>query len=58
MQHNTGGVVYGASIPAIIESDECILGRDMTCRRRDDVHRADLPADRFWVCPLNDGESK
>lgn len=44
---------------SVIYADECIIGKDRRCQRRDALHAAVPGAvrsnrDRFWVCPLND----
>lgn len=55
--YTEGGLVYGDNVTVVIAFNECILGRDKVCRRRDEVHRTDLRmSDRFWVCPLNDAQ--
>jgi hypothetical protein len=62
MGHHTyasGGAIR-STVTVLVSSRECIIGTDGRCRRNDAPHAsATLPPkdERFWVCPMHDGES-
>lgn len=48
----------------VMYADECLIGIDKVCRRKDEMHRRFAPGDypqgqwRFWFCPIHDKEDR